>query len=163
MTETYDDNIIDCEFAYINSPNAEGVNKRQSPHSGLNPKIAVVEDNQLILNHLVRTLENAGYDVFGFEDAESAIPLFKERGKEIAVAIIDDILPKLHGQELIKAVKDFIPNTKIILTSGYYSDDCRVPIMDPQPLIFIHKPYRVENLLEKVKAFAPLVKIHERN
>ena len=156
MTERIDNNIIDCEFAYINKDSSETTGDRNTNHTGNNPKIVVIEDNKLILDHLVRALENVGYDVYAFCDAESAISLFKEEGSRIAVAIVDDVLPKLHGQELLRIMQPFIPNTKVILTSGYYADDCREPLMDHDRMIFMHKPYKLNNLIEKVMAFAPL-------
>lgn len=156
MTDRIDNSIIDCEFAYINKQQGESAENRRTGNFGNNPKILVVEDNKLILDHLVSALENAGYNVLAFCDAESAVPVIKELGGQIAVAIIDDILPKLHGHELLRLVNPYIQNTKIILTSGYYSDDCRVPLLDNAQMIFMHKPYKLTDLIEKVRGFAPL-------
>lgn len=157
---TQDDNIVEPEFSYINSSHDRKGSRAKVQRHEHSPKIVLVEDNELILDLLTATMEKAGYDVYPFADAESAIPMFESQGHEIAVAIIDEILPKLHGHELLKKVAKFIPNTKIILTSGYYGDDSRTPIANQSNITFMHKPYSIRNLMDSVKSFAPLEQAH---
>jgi CheY-like chemotaxis protein len=68
-----------------------------------NVKILLVEDSKPIRRENVSALHKAGYEVFCAEDGESALQLARERKPDLI--LLDMILPKMSGQEVLQHLK----------------------------------------------------------
>jgi CheY-like chemotaxis protein len=68
-----------------------------------NVKILLVEDSKTIRRENESALSNAGYEVICAEDGESALQLAKEHQPDLV--LLDMILPKMSGPEVLKHLK----------------------------------------------------------
>jgi DNA-binding response OmpR family regulator len=68
-----------------------------------NKKILLVEDDEFILNMYRLKLELEKLEVFVAENGEKAVKIFKE--KDFGLVLLDIILPKKNGFEVLKEIK----------------------------------------------------------
>ncbi|HXX00158.1 MAG TPA: response regulator, partial [Candidatus Acidoferrales bacterium] len=66
-------------------------------------KILLVEDSKTIRRENESALHHAGYEVICAEDGESALKLARERKPDLI--LLDLILPKISGPEVLKRLK----------------------------------------------------------
>ena len=66
-------------------------------------KILLIDDSRAILKENARVLSEAGYDVVCSDDGESALKMAK--GHKPDLILLDMILPKLSGPEILKRLK----------------------------------------------------------
>jgi CheY-like chemotaxis protein len=83
------------------------------------PSILVVDDEPLIVEYLKRLLEEQGHTVQAANHAVEAMELLRHRP---AVAIVDLLLPDIDGIEVIRSIKQVLPETSVIAISGIEYD-----------------------------------------
>jgi len=118
-------------------------------------KILIMDDKSFIRKAARRALDLFGYDVYGAEDGEEAISLYKEAknsDKPFDVVILDLTVPgAMGGLRALQELRKFDPKVKAIVSSGY-SDD---PVMSDHGKFgfdaIIKKPYEYHELAETVK------------
>jgi PAS domain S-box-containing protein len=112
--------------------------------------ILVVDDEAGLLSSTKEILENCGYDVITAGDGKEGVDIFRERCHEIAVVLLDMVMPTMSGKEAYIEIKKIDPGVKVLLTSGY-RDDQRV--RDTLKLgidAFIQKPFSMVELSRKI-------------
>ncbi len=66
-------------------------------------KILLVEDSKLLRMATTRTLTSAGYEVISAEEGERALTLAREHSPSLI--LLDVMLPKMSGLDVVKALK----------------------------------------------------------
>ena len=85
---------------------------------GKAPVILIVEDEPLIRQGAVRTIEDAGFEVIEAANADEAIRILESR-RDIRVVFTDVHMPgSMDGLKLAHAVRNRWPPIRIIVTSG---------------------------------------------
>jgi CheY-like chemotaxis protein len=110
--------------------------------------IFVIDDDELILKSLSRTLRRPGYEVASFSSAAAALARL---GDAPDLVICDYHLPKVDGLSFATQAKSAHPKARTILLSGAIEDDevlaaLRSKIVDR----FVVKPWRYEELVALV-------------
>jgi PAS domain S-box-containing protein len=102
-----------------------------------------------------RVLEHAGYRVTEAVDGREAVQRFAERPGDWSVLLLDLTMPVMTGDAALREIRATHPNVPILLMSGYTAED--VATIVPQDGItgFLHKPYRVAELLVAVAGLRP--------
>jgi DNA-binding NtrC family response regulator len=111
--------------------------------------ILVVEDEELMRSILRRLLEDAGYEVFTADSAESALAIFPEN--DIAVTITDIKMTGMDGIELLSQIKTIDENALVIIMTAYSSVDSAVAALRSGAYDYVTKPFVNEDLLQTVK------------
>ena len=114
--------------------------------------ILFVEDEEWIIDVTKEMLEKLGYVCFTAENGNDAVCLYKEKGSEIDVVILDMIMPGLGGGETFDKLKEIDPDVRVILSSGYGMDGEVSNILNRGCCDFIQKPFKMDALSKKVKA-----------
>ncbi len=112
----------------------------------------VVEDDPAIRRMLVIQLERLGLSVVQAKDGQEALDYLARSVPNIAV--VDAMLPKVHGFELVRRIKDLSPDNPvgvIVLTAVHrgwrFAEDLRT-IANVRH--YIEKPFAVSRLIEAV-------------
>ena len=116
---------------------------------GAGDKILVAEDEEGMQELVVDVLEDAGYSVIVVNDGVEAVEVFKKRRAELCLVILDKNMPKMNGYEAFKEMKKLGLGVPLLLSSGSGEDEKN--FLDAGITGFIAKPYRVADLVEKVK------------
>jgi DNA-binding NtrC family response regulator len=111
----------------------------------------VVEDDAQVLNLAVEGLAELGYGVRSAENAAQALDVI--RGSErIDVMFSDVIMPGgMNGVQLAVEARRIRPGLKVLLTSGYTASALSVQHGVPENLELLGKPYRREDLANKLR------------
>ncbi len=112
--------------------------------------VLVVEDEKLIRKMTRSMLNECGYEVIVAEDGSTGIDIFSKRHGQIRAVILDMVMPKLSGKDVFYEMKQIDPDARIILTSGYSSDERVNELKDAGIVGFIQKPYTLKDLSEIV-------------
>ena len=122
-------------------------NVENSKHS-----IWVIDDDQSMRWVLTKTLTNNGYRVTAFESGSVALASFKraEPGERPDLIITDVRMPGINGFELLKQIKNFPPNTPIIVMTAYTDLDTTVQAFHEGAFEYLPKPFDIDDAIELV-------------
>ncbi len=113
--------------------------------------ILLVDDELLVRSLARRVLEKAGYTVITAEDGQEAIEIYKRKGEEISLIILDLIMPVMNGKRCFEEVLRLDPSAKIIIASGFAPEESTKELLERGAKDFVPKPYKVNNLLTAVR------------
>jgi two-component system response regulator FixJ len=112
--------------------------------------VFVVEDDEAVRDSLLLLLNAEGYQTRGFPDAHEFL---KEDVSQLQGCLILDIrMPGMTGMELHKKLVELRCALPIIFVTGHGDVAMAVEAMRLGAIDFIQKPYREEELLNKVRA-----------
>lgn len=116
-------------------------------------KILIVEDDLSLQDSLVASLTSAGFQVIAASDGEEGLAKSSEHPDLI---ILDIMLPKMNGLELMKAIRsspggDTIP---IIILTNHDTTDSTIPaVLEGHPAYYLLKSsIDLQSLTNKVKS-----------
>ena len=110
--------------------------------------VLIIDDDQDICEYMKTLLEATGYGVDTLSDptqAEEAV-----RNAEYHLLIIDLMMPKLDGIELITRIRKIDSDVAIIVFTGYPSVETAVDALKLNVSDYIKKPFDVDDFREKV-------------
>ncbi|MBA4393285.1 MAG: hypothetical protein C0407_07005 [Desulfobacca sp.] len=113
--------------------------------------ILLVDDEEVVLQVTREILESLGYLVLLAKNGREAISLFQDRHEDIALVILDMIMPDLKGSQTYDSLKEVDPKVKVLLSSGYSVDGQATTLLERGCKAFIQKPYTVSELSKKVR------------
>ena len=108
-------------------------------------RILLVEDDDIFLRPLQRSLEVAGYDVLVAPSGEDAIDLLKHEDAD--VVLTDKRLPGMDGVELVRRVKMEHPDLAVLMMTAYGTIDSAVESVRLGAADYLVKPFEVAELL----------------
>lgn len=114
--------------------------------------ILVVDDEPTIREAATEMLTHHGYDVLTADSGENALSLCVEKGKGIHLILMDISMPGMGGYQCLSEIKKQDPAAKVIIASGYATSGHAREAMDLGAAGFIGKPYRLTDLVTKVRA-----------
>ncbi|GGZ39678.1 response regulator transcription factor [Asticcacaulis endophyticus] len=113
-------------------------------------KILVVEDDVQTANFIARGLSQSGHTVDVSTDGEDG--LIQATRTAYDVMIIDRMLPKCSGLELVQAVRSGHINTPVLMLTALSSVDDRVEGLESGADDYLAKPFAFTELLARVRA-----------
>ena len=120
--------------------------------SGGDECILVVDDEEPIRAMARELLESYGYRVLLAENGLEAIDIYAEHKDDIALVILDMVMPKMGGREAFLKLKELDPGIKALLSTGYSQDGKAQEILESGVIGYIQKPYQINKLLAKVRS-----------
>ncbi len=111
--------------------------------------ILVVEDESMVREVAVSSLESAGYRVLSAADAEAALELARRHDGPVDLLVTDVIMPGLSGPQLARRFLDDRPDVPVLYVSGYVQDTAGRDGFSPRGA-FLPKPYTPDQLGHKV-------------
>ena len=114
-------------------------------------KILIVDDDQKTRMLLKTYLEKNQYEVVLAHDGESFLAEFSRQGDELAMVILDVMLPDTDGFALCRAVRQR-SNLPIIMLTASSDETDRIVGLELGADDYIAKPYSPRELLARIKA-----------
>jgi DNA-binding response OmpR family regulator len=112
-------------------------------------EILVAEDDADIVELMVLYLENSNYNVLKASDGVEAYELLKTNNVDLA--IVDIMMPKMNGYELIKKIRE-TSNIPIIIVSAKNSDSDKILGLDLGADDYVVKPFNTLELVSRVNS-----------
>ncbi len=115
-------------------------------------KVLFVEDSEALIQDVKSFLEAHGFEVSTATSGEEAKKIFL---KELPDIVVTDIMleGKISGYELCKWFKNMKKDIPVIIATSRPPKISRLTAMAAGADDFIPKPYKPEQLLEKIKKF----------
>lgn len=117
-------------------------------------KILVIEDDEILSRVLVEELSDVGFDVEHAEDGEAGLE--KARSSKHDLILLDLILPKRHGFDVLEELKSS-PDTQstpvIILTMLGRDEDLKKGLELGANDYIVKSQHAVAEIIEKIKNF----------
>ena len=108
--------------------------------------ILIIDDDKDICVTLSKILSSKGFETIISNNSDTAINEIKN--KSVDLVLLDVWLEgsKKNGLELLKIIKNFSPNTPVILISGHANVEMAVKAIKEGAFYFIEKPFKSEKL-----------------
>ncbi len=113
-------------------------------------RILVVEDEKDMNRLIVKTLKKVGYSVDGCYDGEEA--LLNLMGAEYDAIVLDVMMPKKDGYELVKELRDKGEDIPVLFLTAKDSVADRVKGLDLGADDYLIKPFDFDELLARIRA-----------
>lgn len=113
---------------------------------GGNETVLVVDDEEIIRNLVGMILRQHGYRVLTAVDGLEALKVYRENSDDIDVVLLDLIMPKMTGSEVMRDILEKDPEAKVIVFSGQ-SEESLVCESFSRAKGAIPKPVKTKDLL----------------
>lgn len=112
-------------------------------------KALVVDDEKLIVKGIKFSLEQDGYEVDAAYDGEEAVDFAKNT--EYDIVLLDVMLPKLNGFEVLQAIREF-SDMPIIMLTAKGDDIDKILGLEYGADDYITKPFNILEVKARIKA-----------
>lgn len=112
-------------------------------------KVLIVEDEAGIAEFLQLELEHEGYGVLLAADGRAALEMFETNQPDIV--LLDIMLPKLNGLEVLRRIRK-TANTPVIMLTARGDTFDKVSGLDSGADDYLVKPFEIEELLARMRA-----------
>ena len=115
------------------------------------PLLLIVDDaemNRMILREII----GDEYEVIEAADGLEAVKLLQEHGKEISLVLLDIIMPKMGGFDVLSHMisTDLIADVPVIMISGEHSDDAVLRAYELGASDYINRPFDARVVRQRV-------------
>ena len=110
----------------------------------MSARILVVDDEEIVLKSCLRILGNGDYEVEAVQDGWEALRRIDERDYD--VLILDIMMPKIDGMEVLQRVKESHPDVDVIMVTGHSQIDTAVRSMKLGAFDYLPKPFDPDEL-----------------
>jgi len=113
--------------------------------------ILVVDDHETIWEFVIEALQKLGYTVILAENGLDCVEIYKSNPKMIDLVLLDMVMPKLGGHEAFMQIKAIDDKVKVLLSSGYVSEEEVHSLLENGARGFLPKPHRIKELAEEIR------------
>ncbi len=112
-------------------------------------RIMVIDDEKIVGDMAKLSLEQEGYSVETFLNAEPALKRLQE--EKFDVVVTDYKMKGIDGMEVLKAVKDKYPKTQVIMITAFANLDAAIEALRRDVHDFFPKPVKIKELKASIK------------
>ena len=115
-------------------------------------QVMVVDDQEDIVTVLTQMLKRQGYQVHAFTKPLEALS-HAEECKECKVVVSDVRMPEMNGFQLVRALRTFRPDMKIVLMTALEISAKEWQLALPSTKVdqFLTKPFSVDTLVQAIE------------
>jgi DNA-binding NtrC family response regulator len=107
-------------------------------------RILVVDDEEIVVRSCLRILEEGDYEAEGMASGEEALRRIEERPYD--VVILDIMMPRMDGLEVLRRVKESHPDIDVIMVTGLSQIETAVQSMKLGAFDYLPKPFDPDEL-----------------
>ena len=112
-------------------------------------RIMVIDDEKIVGDMAKLSLEQEGYIVETFLNAEPALKRLQE--EKFDVVVTDYKMKGIDGMEVLKTVKDLYPATQVIMITAFANLDAAIEALRREVHDFFPKPVKIKELKASIK------------
>lgn len=118
---------------------------------GDNEVILLVDDEEMMQALGQELLEANGFRVLVAGDGVEAIELYRRYGDQIALVILDLLMPNLDGGQTYLELKRINERVKAFFCTAYTPEDIIGSLLAGEKLRAVQKPFRPDEFIQTVK------------
>jgi PAS domain S-box-containing protein len=112
--------------------------------------VLVVDDERALRQAIRMLLESEGHLVLEAANGVEALRIFRERGADIDLVLLDLLMPEMDGGETLAALRAIEPAVRVLLSSGFDATEILDRVRDEVSGV-LSKPFRASELLQIVQ------------
>ncbi|CAM3410439.1 response regulator [Marinicrinis lubricantis] len=116
--------------------------------SGEKKKLLIVDDQNGIRILLTEVFSSEGYETFQASNGKAALEIVKKEKPELV--LLDMKIPGMDGLEILKHIKEWNPEIKVIMMTAYGELDMIKEATDLGALMHFTKPFDIDELRSAV-------------
>ena len=116
-----------------------------------NETILIVDDHETIWDFLIDALQQLGYTVLLAENGLDAVEIYEANPHQIDLVLLDMIMPKCGGHQTFIRLKAIDPEVKVLLSSGYVSENEVADLLSQGACGFLSKPHRLPVVVSEIR------------
>lgn len=113
--------------------------------------VLVVEDNEMVRNTTLKTIQRFGYRVLTAPDGLEALRICREHDGPIHLLLTDVVMPGVGGKDLAEQAQGMRSDMKVLFMSGYTDDAIVRHGVIEKGIAFLQKPFTTNRLVEKIR------------
>jgi DNA-binding NtrC family response regulator len=125
---------------------SKGVSMKTDDDLGL--KLLVIDDDHRNVGLIQSALKQQGLEILTTTDPEVGLVLFQEKRPEIV--LLDLMMPKISGMDLLEQIVACDPGTEVILMTGFYTTESAVEAIRKGAADYLAKPIDIGALGDRV-------------
>ncbi len=142
---------ISIYFPRLHADVAAPVQTTNGKTTGGSETILVIDDEEAIRDMLVDLLETHGYNVITACNGLEGMEKLREHYRDIRLVLSDLGMPQMNGEQFFTAAKNFDPNVRIIISTGYLNPLIKSKLLGLGVHDVVAKPFSTEMLLPTVR------------
>ncbi len=111
--------------------------------------VLIADDEEFLCVTIADYLREGGYKVTIVHDGSEVLPVL--RLEKVDLILLDLMMPQMTGLETLQALKKQYPQTRVIILSGYGSEENVRQAMEMGADGFVTKPFGVETLMHHIR------------
>ena len=112
-------------------------------------RILVLDDDPHILRTLEIMLHDDGHQVWGVQNAESALTFLEK--ESVDIALVDLMLPGMSGLEFLRKLREMYPDTDAIMITAHGSIETAVSAMREGAFDYLTKPFSPDQVRHRIQ------------
>lgn len=113
--------------------------------------ILVVDDEAAVRRTVSRMLEMMGFTILQAADGEEGIALFKDKGADVSLVMLDLTMPRMDGEQTFAELRRIDPNVRVVLMSGFNQQEAVAKFAGKGLASFVQKPFSLDSLRQCVQ------------
>lgn len=114
--------------------------------------LLMVEDDISILKIYKEVLGRYGYRVLTASDGIEAMEVYATHGNEIQMVVVDAIMPRMNGFDVVEFIIQSRPGMPIIMTSGHGNEIFDRAASNELNILYLRKPAKLYDLLTAIRS-----------
>ena len=127
---------------------AEAVRSSDATNPGNTLKLLAIDDDSQNLELIKLALERHGLEILTSQDPEEGFELFLQ--KRPRVVLLDLVMPKVSGLELLERIIRVDPGVEVILITAHYSPESAVEAIQKGATDYLTKPIDIDKLRTRI-------------
>jgi len=114
--------------------------------------VMVADDEDGARGVIGEYLREMGYRVLEAVDGLDAVKLYKKRGEDVDLILMDVVMPRMNGVEASRKILHIDPQARILYITGHARGYAQGEAFDEEGVMgVIHKPFSLKEIDSKVK------------
>jgi PAS domain S-box-containing protein len=113
--------------------------------------VLLADDEESVRLLGAQMVERLGFRCLTASDGYEVLRIFRERGNEVSVVLLDLTMPHLDGEQTFEELRHIKPDIRVIMSSGYNQQDVAQRFVGKKLAGFIQKPYKLTALSEVLR------------
>ncbi len=113
-------------------------------------RILIIDDDEMFLKAVSDILQGEGYEITSTADGPHGIELYRNQRPDLV--LLDIGLPTMNGIEVLRRIKHVDPNARVIVITGYASEEWAKRALQNGAAAFFEKTLDVNRFSETVKS-----------
>jgi DNA-binding NtrC family response regulator len=114
-------------------------------------RVCIIDDDDDVREVITFALEEDGFEVFPFDNAEDALDTFTETEKPPGFFLLDYLMPKMDGASFIRKIREDHPETLGKVPCALSSANGKIDEDLPSDVLELKKPMDLDQLLDLVR------------